>query len=83
MLSSYMIVDSIFFEDKPQVCRTYWIIDLNQTHSRLTSHNAKILHDFIMLLLWFVLETAMKSLCYHMWTNILFVINHYDIVRIW
>jgi len=36
-----------------------------------------------MLLLWFVSYTVMKSLCYHTWTNILFVINHCGIVRIW
>jgi len=38
---SYMVVDSIFRGDRPQVFRTYWIIDLNQTHSRLASCNAK------------------------------------------
>jgi len=32
-----MIVDSIFPKDRPQVYRTCWIIDLNQTHSWLTS----------------------------------------------
>ena len=42
LLSSYMIVDFIFSEDKPQVCHICWIIYLNQTHSRLASCNAKI-----------------------------------------
>ena len=41
LLSSYMVVEFIFLKDKPQVCHTCWIIDLNQTNSRLTSRIAK------------------------------------------
>ena len=41
-LSSYMIVGAIFPKDKPQVSRTCWITDLNQTHSQLASCKAKI-----------------------------------------
>lgn len=41
-LSSYMIVDAIFLEDKPRVSHTCWILDLNQTHLWIASCNAKI-----------------------------------------